>query len=220
MRCFAWILPLMLLGCGRRPETSPTAVAEPQDPEFEKEILGAAQGYRAFGRVDDEMRWAPYLCRQPEPSRARLSDAAGSAHARKLYFVFARNRMEYVKMPGAGVRQSPGQVIVKEAWVPEVVPGLSPEQARLRVATEGDVRSGSFVPYAAREGKVYHAARPAGLFIMLKTSPDRPGTDDGWVYATTSADGRTVTSSGRLTSCMTCHRDAPHDRLFGLTAER
>jgi hypothetical protein len=41
------------------------------------------------------------------------------------------------------------------------------------------------------------------------------GTDEGWVYGTIAPDG-TITSSGRVRACMSCHVDAPHDRWFGL----
>jgi hypothetical protein len=38
----------------------------------------------------------------------------------------------------------------------------------------------------------------------------------GWVYGTVAPDG-TVTSAGRVASCMGCHTpSAKHERLFGL----
>jgi hypothetical protein len=51
---------------------------------------------------------------------------------------------------------------------------------------------------------------------MFKLDPKTPGTDEGWVYGTVTADGKTVTSAGRVASRMKCHQEAPHDRLFGL----
>lgn len=51
---------------------------------------------------------------------------------------------------------------------------------------------------------------------MMKLDPKTPGTDDGWVYATLAADGRTVTAAGRIESCMKCHRETKTDRLFGM----
>jgi hypothetical protein len=54
---------------------------------------------------------------------------------------------------------------------------------------------------------------------MFKLDPKTPGTDEGWVYGTVSADGKQVTSAGRVESCMRCHQKAPHDRLFGLPKE-
>ncbi len=54
---------------------------------------------------------------------------------------------------------------------------------------------------------------------MYKTAPFAPGTDDGWVYGTVTADGKTVTSAGLVESCMSCHREAPRDRCFGIARE-
>ena len=51
---------------------------------------------------------------------------------------------------------------------------------------------------------------------MCSSDLKTPDTDEGWVYGTVSADGKTVTSAGRVQSCMNCHQDAPHDRLFGV----
>ncbi len=54
-----------------------------------------------------------------------------------------------------------------------------------------------------------------GLFMMKRIADaDDPSTDNGWVYATTDADLH-ITESGRIASCMKCHADAPHGRLFG-----
>ena len=36
---------------------------------FEAQTLAIAAEYLAWGRVDDELRWAPFLCRQPLPWR-------------------------------------------------------------------------------------------------------------------------------------------------------
>ena len=55
-----------------------------------------------------------------------------------------------------------------------------------------------------------------GLYVMLKTSAEAADSDEGWVYATLLPDGKTVTSMGRVVSCMGCHRDAKSDRIFGL----
>jgi hypothetical protein len=51
-----------------------------------------------------------------------------------------------------------------------------------------------------------------GLYVMMKTGD--VDSDAGWMYGTLTPDGR-VTSSGRVASCMDCHRDAM-DRIFGL----
>lgn len=57
------------------------------------------------------------------------------------------------------------------------------------------------------------------LFIMTKVDPATKGTDNGWIYGTVTADGKTVTSGGRVQSCMGCHTGSTtHDRMFGLTS--
>ena len=50
---------------------------------------------------------------------------------------------------------------------------------------------------------------------MFQAADDAPDTDEGWVYGTVSSDGQTVTSAGRVASCMNCHQEAQHGRLFG-----
>src|SRR5262249_7691502 len=104
-----------------------------------------------------------------------------------------------------------GQVLVKEAWVPE------------RVADDGKPlphvqRSANqqMIPYARKNDKLYHAREKGSLFIMFKMDPRTPDTDQGWVYGTVTSDRQKVTSVGRVESCMKCHEQAPHDRLFGL----
>jgi hypothetical protein len=66
-----------------------------------------------------------------------------------------------------------------------------------------------------QEGRIYHAGALAGLYVMVKKAPSTPGTDQGWVYGTITPDG-SVTSAGRVASCMGCHKDAKVDRLFGV----
>jgi hypothetical protein len=55
---------------------------------------------------------------------------------------------------------------------------------------------------------------PKDLFVIAKVGG--AGTDEGWIYGTVAVDG-TVTSAGRVASCMGCHDEgATHERLFGL----
>jgi len=84
--------------------------------------------------------------------------------------------------------QPVGQVIVKESWIP--------------AATSTFAK-----PVTESRGP---------LFIMMKTG--EPDSDEGWIYATATADGKTITSRGKLASCMECHQSAKNDRLFGLTS--
>lgn len=82
--------------------------------------------------------------------------------------------------------QPTGQVIVKESWVP--APGSTSEK-----------------PVAGEKGP---------LFLMVKTG--EADSDAGWIYATATPDGKTITASGKIASCMKCHREAKRDRLFGV----
>jgi hypothetical protein len=115
--------------------------------------------------------------------------------------------------------------VVKEAWAPEEITDdggkLGPVTRRVKVRV-GDrlvEHEDQFLPYARREGHLYHAREKAGLFVMFKVDPGTPDTDEGWVYGTVTADGREVTSAGRVGSCLGCHQQAPHDRLFGLAGK-
>ena len=55
------------------------------------------------------------------------------------------------------------------------------------------------------------------LFVMMKTG--EADSDAGWIYATMSPDGKTVTASGKIASCMECHQsERTNDRLFGVTS--
>lgn len=85
--------------------------------------------------------------------------------------------------------QPVGQVLVKESWFPS------------ETSTSKNPQTGERGP----------------LFMMMKTG--EPDSDEGWIYATLTADGRTVTSSGRLASCMECHTGAKYDRLFAVKCD-
>ena len=84
--------------------------------------------------------------------------------------------------------QPVGQVLVKESWVP------APTSTFQR-------------PVTAEQGP---------LFLMIKTG--EADSDQGWIYATATPDGKTITSSGKLASCMECHQGAKYDRLFGVVS--
>jgi hypothetical protein len=236
----AGALPLGLAGCveGQKP-AAPAPATEPApsptEPgrRFQERLLHIARNYQSYGQVDDKLRWAPTYCEAPRPAGLRVSDSDDSGtHGRKLYAVFALFKQEdgsYIK-PGAPSLVN--QAIVKESWVPEEVKDDGkPLQPAVRKFEKGDPLLGcsidfgpkmteeQYLPYARKDGKLYHAAKQADLFIMYKMDPETPGTDQGWVYGTVTPDGKEVTAAGRVESCMQCHQQAPHDRLFGLPAK-
>jgi len=72
---------------------------DPKSPaeKFHPRLLEIAQTYEAFGRVDDEARWAPYYCRRPNPATARFSASRETTtHGQKLYSLFAKDRPAYL----------------------------------------------------------------------------------------------------------------------------
>lgn len=179
------------------------------NPSFVAQALTIADEYVAWGRVDDELRWAPFLCRQPLPGIARPSQSNDqTTHGQKLYSVFAKNHDAYPNGPQTD------QAVVKQSWIPELVSGPDASFNPGSVRPQADAAD-HFYPYAEKDGGVYRAGAPAGLFIMFKLDEATPDTDEGWVYATVSTAGE-VTSAGRVASCMGCHESATHERLFGV----
>ena len=67
-----------------------------------------------------------------------------------------------------------------------------------------------------RDGQTWHAGAKEALYVLLKLDPETEGADEGWVYGTLTPDGKTVTSAGRVATCMGCHTKGTHDRMFGL----
>jgi hypothetical protein len=210
------------------------AQAAPAPDSFDEQLLQIAKVYQEYGRVDDTMRVAPAACAAmfgSEAGVARLSESKDEkTHGKKLYSVFVSHKEAYLGVKDRQ-EQPVGQMLVKQSWVAEEVKGgevkeqkviitpikLRPNDAKERVPPD---RIDHFLPYAEKGGKLYHAAKQAELFIMYKVDPKTKDTDKGWVYGTVTADGKKVTSSGKVESCMKCHQDAPHDRVFGLPEKK
>jgi hypothetical protein len=170
--------------------------------------------------------WSRLFGRQSGTAHVSASQDADT-HGRKLYSLFARDREAYFHL--ASRKSAPvGQVLVKQSWVPEEVPAAATaaiprSEILVTPPREGEDKKGGlykgdhFWPFAVgKDGKRYKATKLAGLFLMLKLDPRTPGTDAGWLYGTVTPDGKKVTSVGRVESCMKCHQEAKHDRLFGL----
>jgi hypothetical protein len=200
-----------------------TVAAEEKEPQlnqkFVPRLLEIAKEYESYGRVDDTMRFAPGLCKMVPPSVARFSASKDEkTHGQKLYFLFARDRDAYANPE---LKAELPQVVVKESWAPKEVPPESKKEVVSVAFADPKTKDEEFalnryLPFAEKDGKVYHADKKLGLYIMFKTDEKDPESDSGWVYGTVSADGKQVTEAGKIASCMKCHSEAPHDRLFGL----
>jgi hypothetical protein len=134
--------------------------------------------------------------RSGRPHFSRSGDAA--THGTKLYWLFVRDGGDYLL--SADDQAVPvGQTLVKEAWTSDVVATDPGDGRTLRI-----------------NGRLHHAGRIKSLFVMTRVATGTPGSDEGWVYGTLTPDGRTVTGSGRIQSCMACHAEAKRERLYGL----
>ena len=131
------------------PAGSSSPAGEENDPRWHDRRRVVAGAYESWGRVDDQFRWAPGLCRMPTPAQARISETEeDSPHGRKLYTLYAKDPVAYGAPAGLiAVKRTPAlndceQVVVKEAWKPQAIePGAQDERFgphQLRPARRGD----------------------------------------------------------------------------------
>jgi Cytochrome P460 len=212
------ILLLGPLGCSVQPAGQvmppdpgiPSSGAVTEDHSFDGPLLEVARSYKQFSRIGEVVRLTAVPCAPPpRPVPPSLSASVDSGtHGRKLYWLYVKELpLGYTEGDYSfGDKPNPvGQVVVKEAWHPQEVN-----------ADEKNDVVGRFKQAVDKDGRVFCTGEQGHLFIMAKLDPSTPGTDEGWVYGTVTPDGKQVTCAGRVKSCMACHRDAPHDRLFGL----
>ena len=213
--------------------------AEPpllSDASLEADVKRIAASYEEWGGpVDFQLRFGPTDCAIP-PVTPRFSESeVGSPHAEKLYLIYASDAASYAGVDyssgGQGGTLMPDEFTVddREAWAAflserrPLLPELWREWEQVLVKEAfvpiplDDAHKGSTrgVQPAQRGGGGWMPGDRAGLFLMLRTARETPGTDEGWVYATMRADG-VVTASGQIPSCVACHRRAGPDRMFGL----
>jgi len=184
------------------------------DARFHPLLLSAAKSHESYGIADDAVRFAPELCMAPNLP-VRLSASKDPAtHGQKLYFLYAWDAEAYLKdgrkerlrkSAAAPVyEQKPAsQVLVKQSWT-------AVEAKRGQESIDRKVR------FLQKDGQVFTTGEKKDLFIMVKLDEKTDGTDRGWVYGTVTPDLKSVTSSGRVRSCMDCHEKAGDGRLFGL----
>lgn len=200
-----------------------TAYAGP-DAHHVDAIRTAAAAYKKWHRVDERPNLAPILCRSPlpgdhgAPGHVRMSAADDAPHGRKLYYLWASDKKLYLDSKSA---LPIGFTVVKESF--DAVPSKSPPAAPSQAPAEQHDLYSAIVDLppidwmVTDKGERLTTGQRKDLYIMTKVG-DQAGSDAGWIYGTVAPDG-TVTSAGRVASCMACHVDsATHERLFGLPA--
>jgi hypothetical protein len=198
---------------------------EENDPKFHSLLLTAAKTYPAYGLVDDLLRFAPGLCMAPPPPQVRLSASKSTeTHGQKLYVLFAWDAAAYLNSPRKDFFKKPEtapiyekkaaeQVLVKQSWSCVTV-GKEEREAAEKAKTDLDKSK-----FLRLKTDLFMRGEQKDLFIMVKLDENTEGSDKGWVYGTLAPDGKSVTSSGRVQSCMACHERAGAGRLFGLTRD-
>jgi hypothetical protein len=227
------LVAVVVVGCGQQELTNSSLPPQSSDGlEFHERLLEIANSYENYRRISpDRMGIAPGNCRaisSPLHQLALSNSPDSSTHGRKLFAVLVSG---LPKGADSGTYVTDGQpnpvglVVVKESWEPEEVADTpenqKPAQRRhkVKVGDEWQEVVDEYLPYARHDGHLSRAARKSALFIMYKMAPATPGTDQGWVYGTVTGDGTRVLTAGHLENCIGCHRDAPHDRLFGPAKE-
>lgn len=204
--------PAKLVKPARPAEPAKPEPARPTeiDPRFVATIRAASAPYAKWGRVDEKPNIAPMLCDMPHRTgdygsqgAIHISEAADAPHGKKLYYLWASDRRAYLELGHAPIAN--GFTIVKQAFAAK--PTTEPKR---------EFRYDASPLYDAMQvdGHWMTTGEAKGLYVMTKLGA-QDGTDAGWVYGTIDPAGE-VTSAGRVATCIGCHEDAPHDRLFGL----
>ena len=212
------LLGVAFSGCNESDSSSGDS-ASGDSQVLESELLKIASEYKDYGRVDGDLRWAPTSCRTPLPSMARISASDDTdTHGEKLYFMFARDRDAYKSFESSS--QPAGQAIVKEGWNPKLIDPEREIPSTLMDLERDSQGSRWYFKYAKQDEKWFEPDGQSQLFIMYKpASPSQESsieTDEGWIYAVVNSEATQVLSKGKIDSCMNCHQDSKHDRMFGL----
>ncbi len=191
---------------------------------YRKIVQKEVSEHLQWRRVSIPPAWAPTLCNPPELPVQQSQSSDSLTHGQKLYFLYAKYENDYQMLGDDLSIETPdgfhssqqnrvGQIIVKESWHPVKA---SEREAKLLNDGNDDVQIDSS-QFVKKDGTWYRAGEKGPLFAVMKVSKtDDPGTDNGWIYTTLTPDGKEITGIGRMESCMECHRQAPHERLFGI----
>lgn len=196
------------------PEPAAPADETPDD-NIRDQLLASAVLFEHWPQANTAARFAPYLCTPVgfDPVAVMSKSDHAVTHGDKLYHLYVRyldpgypdpglqmwGRREGAT-PAEGWEAPIGQTLVKQSWTSS------------NATDDGAIEPGRS---ALHNGERYVMDEPFALFMMHKSAPDTPGTDQGWTYAVLSPDGKEVQRMGALEDCMSCHVKAKFDRLFG-----
>lgn len=190
------------------PPTPPSEPVIVNNTEFHAALVDAANSYLEFGMVNTAALAALNDCRPAAPPAFPLQSKSDDSetHGDKLYFLFAKQVAHYLNQDGSPVPT--GQILVKESWTSKP---SNPNARNMRTHRSG-IRIN---PRTIVGDQVLEIGQRKELFLMLKLATDTPDTDQGWVYGVVDSKTKQVSESGKVPSCIRCHEDANHDRLFG-----
>lgn len=179
------------------PDTAPRSVVDTSgappavdETRWQEHLLSAASEYTTYKRLGDDPHYAPTMCRMPLGTQGLRSDAEQKTPHGRKLYFMWAKDHDAYYTLGKVTGEQP----VGQVLVKE-----------------------SFHP---KETGSRELGAKFGLFVMLRLDPSTPGTDNGWVYGTLDAEGKTVTSAGKVETCMGCHIDAGASRMFGPRGKR
>jgi hypothetical protein len=182
-----------------------------------------ATGYRSFREhrqydtartADGVYKWTQPLCvkltksdieQRMQNNGLHLSgaDPDMSPHGNKLYRLYVKDYDAYWEQQ---TEQPLGQALVKETWN---VREIAYDKTNTTIP---QMRSGN-------DGKWYTPTTVSQLFVMYKEA-ESPDNDKGWVYGIIDLEkgkeSPIVLYKGRISSCISCHKDTKYDRMFGV----
>jgi hypothetical protein len=185
----------------------------------QEHLLQIAGEYKTYHRHDHaikdtaSLKWTIQLCAPAAPIQHETMDSFSfskpssvmSKHGNKLYVLYVKNMRSYEDTTKK--IQPIGQVLVKETWNVREVP------------KDHVGKSGLAMKQSKNDGKWYTPVSVSELFIMYK-EPKNKDNDEGWVYGIVNLEGKkssaTILENGKISTCISCHKETKYDRIFGV----
>ena len=178
------------------------------------------ESYHQYNQVQvvrpdgSKYRWAPGMCFRPsnrdtgwhyrrDSLFTSSADPVNSPHGNKLYRLFIKNDDDYMQ---PNKPQPVGQAIVKETWNVSEIVYDSTNKTIVQVQSSND-------------GKWYTPTSVSDLFVMYKEEKSKDN-DKGWIYGIVDIENDKakplVLYQGKISTCISCHKETKYDRIFGI----